>query len=681
MDQKDGDGLIGLPRAQKMRHSAMVESRSTPLIDSVRAGDTHTALAAIKRHKGQRDDTGMTALMLAAQAGNSVLVHKLAKHEGSIRTPERVSALMFALEAGSLPCSLILAQHCDCDCDANGQSVFDYALRGKSLECMQCLVLYYKPELETLASITSQARRRGLEAIAEYLDAVQQNPAYMQCSECWRALCRAARLYDEIRKLSSRSGGDPQYVGALEKQVEDLRDMVATQNRRLMELEGDSRGMSKRRDEGGALTSVERRQLQDLVVKLSEANCRCEALEQELLAERNRSQSYSPEQSPGRINDLETRNAQLEDDCAAANETISNMRNVINTLKSEIESKNVILRQARDVIQQQKNLISGMTTTTEVTSVIETQLEVEDNEPEVELLRSGNGFPPQTSCKSSALFDEGDSIDTSGFEFPQQSAVRIPVRPPTTSLARVQSGPSVSHSPVPEDGEMRVEHLNYDHTGPSFGGKNESSYITDTYDTSLPIYDFPPPPQLGAYPAHIQPMSNSNLVHSQTLPPSPPRYPTAQSQHSVSSTPLTRVSNISSTQQVSFTSSQSPVHTTVIPSDSVHRLVDHIRHTPSVSNQSTTLNSSMTPHTMTTVSADASMISQSTGVSRTTTTSYAPTLDTPLTKVTSSHGMLQSVGPRTPLPPPRSVTGRPEDTFNLFRGNVYSTGYVGTPGN
>ncbi|TNJ28574.1 Ankyrin repeat protein 1 [Giardia muris] len=658
----------------------MVDSRSTPLIDSVRAGDTHSAIAAIKRYKGQRDDTGMTALMLAAQAGNSILVHKLAKHEGSIRTPERVSALMFALEAGSLPCSLILAQHCECDCDANGQSVFDYALRGRSLECMQCLVLYYKPELDTIASITSQARRRGLEAIAEYLDVIQQNPEYMQCPECWRALCRAARLYDEIRKLSNRSGGDPQYVGALEKQVEDLRDVIATQSRRLMELEGDPRSMNKNRDEGGSLASIERRQLQDLVVKLSEANCRCEALEQELLAERNRSHSYSPEQSPGRVNELEMRNAQLEDDCAAANETIANMRNVINSLKSEIESKNVILRQARDVIQQQKNLISGMTTTTEVTSIIETQLEVEDNEPEVELLRSGNGFPPQTSCKSSALFDEGDSIDTSAFEFPQQSAVRIPVRPPTTSLTRVQSAPGISHTPIPEDGEMRVEHLDYDHAGQSFGGKNESSCITDTYDTSLPIYDFPPPPQLGAYPAHIQSMPNSSLVHSQTLPPSPPRYPPTQSQHSALSTPVTRVSNVNSTQQLSFASSQSPVHTTVIPSDSVHRLVDHIRQTPTTSSHSTSINSSMTPHTMTTISTDVSTISQATGVSRMTTQSYAPTLDTPLTKVPSSHSTLHSVGPRTPLPPSRSVTGRSEDTFNLFRGNVYSTGYVGAPG-
>lgn len=185
-----------------------------PLIKAARMGDAFGVRMNMDRWKRKPDASGNYALHIAAQANNVDIVQYLAEHEAELKNRDGETPLMVALSANALSSAMILAKYSDFEIDAKGRGLLDHALHGNSLECVQCVVLYFKPPPEQIYLALEEARRLEQTEIAKFLENVMNNIVFLDCGECWKllqkysfAITSANKLSEQLRVIEEANSG------------------------------------------------------------------------------------------------------------------------------------------------------------------------------------------------------------------------------------------------------------------------------------------------------------------------------------------------------------------------------------------------------------------------------------------------------------------------------------------
>lgn len=193
-------------RSGRGRGSSRGEQKveDSPLIKAARMGDAFGVRMNMDRWKRKPDVSGNYALHIAAQANNVDIVQYLAEHEAELKNRDGETPLMMALSANALSSAILLARYSDFETDAKGLGLLDHALQGGSLECVQCVVLYFKPPPEQISPILEKAKRLGHEEIAKFLENVMNNIVFIDCGECWKLLQKYSSAISSVHKLSEQ---------------------------------------------------------------------------------------------------------------------------------------------------------------------------------------------------------------------------------------------------------------------------------------------------------------------------------------------------------------------------------------------------------------------------------------------------------------------------------------------
>lgn len=175
-----------------------------PLIKAARMGDAFGVKMNMERWKRKPDASGNYALHIAAQANNVDIVQCLAEHEAELKNRDGETPLMIALSAKALSSAILLVRYSDFETDAKGYGLLEHALQGNSLECVQCVVLYFKPPPEQIYPVLEEAHRLGRIEIAKFLENVMNNIVFIDCGECWKLLQKYGAAIASTEKFSEQ---------------------------------------------------------------------------------------------------------------------------------------------------------------------------------------------------------------------------------------------------------------------------------------------------------------------------------------------------------------------------------------------------------------------------------------------------------------------------------------------
>lgn len=185
-------------------HKGEQKVENNPLIKAARIGDAFGVRMNMERWKRKPDASGNYALHIAAQANNVDIVQYLAEHEAELKNKDGETPLMVALSAKALSSAIVLVRYSDFETDAKGFGLLEHALHGNSLECVQCVVLYFKPPPEQIYPVLEEAHRLGRIEIAKFLENVMNNIIFIDCGECWKLLQKYGSAITATDKLSEQ---------------------------------------------------------------------------------------------------------------------------------------------------------------------------------------------------------------------------------------------------------------------------------------------------------------------------------------------------------------------------------------------------------------------------------------------------------------------------------------------
>ncbi|KAE8303100.1 Ankyrin repeat protein 1 [Giardia duodenalis] len=226
----------------------------SPLIKAARMGDAFGVRMNMERWKRKPDALGNYALHIAAQANNVDIVQYLAEHEAELKNKDGETPLMVALSAKALSSAILLVRYSDFETDAKGYGLLEHALQGNSLECVQCVVLYFKPSPEQIYPVLEEAHRLGRIEIAKFLENVMNNIIFIDCGECWKLLQKygsaiaATEKFSEQLRIIEEAKSEAQHTE--EQQIPESLDV------RKSSISTSRKGSVGRRNEPGRSNSV-----------------------------------------------------------------------------------------------------------------------------------------------------------------------------------------------------------------------------------------------------------------------------------------------------------------------------------------------------------------------------------------------------------------------------------------
>lgn len=121
--------------------STHVDQCQTPLMAAISKGD-HASAQKLLVHAGKIDNEGFSALLYAIEADSLPCVELLAAVESHINHPNGDSPLIFALRSGKIELLSALVQHCAGRSDASGSTALCIAIRCKDIYAIELLLPY-----------------------------------------------------------------------------------------------------------------------------------------------------------------------------------------------------------------------------------------------------------------------------------------------------------------------------------------------------------------------------------------------------------------------------------------------------------------------------------------------------------------------------------------------------------
>lgn len=165
------DGDVDTVENNLGRFEARADARGeTGLIHAARAGQVAIGLLLAPIEAGSVSNSGLTALMVAAEQNCAPLVESLLPGEGEILAPGGVSALMIASQHASLDAIQLLKPSQWELLDDEGHSALFYAVSSGSQEAVRLVVQNsYKVVAPDVSEAKKEAEALGFTTIAQYL--------------------------------------------------------------------------------------------------------------------------------------------------------------------------------------------------------------------------------------------------------------------------------------------------------------------------------------------------------------------------------------------------------------------------------------------------------------------------------------------------------------------------------
>lgn len=154
----------------------------TALQLAARAGDLAAARVLVSREAGMATEDGETALLIAARQNQGPMCDFLAPYEGKVHMRDGRNALMVAAERGCLDAVNALQGYFGIERDICGSSELDYAILSESVECVKALLRarsYSSEDLKIALHLVRQRRNPALQSLLE-VACIERNNASNQ---------------------------------------------------------------------------------------------------------------------------------------------------------------------------------------------------------------------------------------------------------------------------------------------------------------------------------------------------------------------------------------------------------------------------------------------------------------------------------------------------------------------
>ncbi|TNJ28871.1 Ankyrin repeat protein 1 [Giardia muris] len=154
----------------------------TALQLAARAGDLAAARVLVSREAGMATEDGETALLIAARQNQGPMCDLLAPYEGKVHMRDGRNALMVAAERGCLDAVNALQGYFGIERDICGSSELDYAILSESVECVKALLrarAYSSEDLKIALHLVRQRRNPALQSLLE-VACIERNNASNQ---------------------------------------------------------------------------------------------------------------------------------------------------------------------------------------------------------------------------------------------------------------------------------------------------------------------------------------------------------------------------------------------------------------------------------------------------------------------------------------------------------------------